>query len=207
MPDMTAKPFSSPALAALRDATREQHAELDQRSPLSDQRLDMDSYLAHAARVLGWMRPVERALWQGPVAAELPEALLSAQRNVKSQWLRRDLVEAGLSAADISAIPDCPYVPVPHSLPEALGMTYVVEGATLGGSFLLRQLADRLPQSSLAWLKGYGQDTGNRWKDFLRLLDLYVVSEADITAAAQTAQATFQSFRRWVIDEADQIQG
>ncbi|HEJ4521416.1 TPA: biliverdin-producing heme oxygenase, partial [Pseudomonas aeruginosa] len=40
-------PSPSPALAALRDATRDLHAELDRRSPLGDDDLDDRAYLDH----------------------------------------------------------------------------------------------------------------------------------------------------------------
>lgn len=55
-------PSPSPALAALRDATRDLHAELDRRSPLGDDDLDDRAYLDHAGRILGWLEPLERAL-------------------------------------------------------------------------------------------------------------------------------------------------
>ncbi|HCE8439911.1 biliverdin-producing heme oxygenase, partial [Desulfobulbus alkaliphilus] len=54
-------PSPSPALAALRDATRDLHAELDRRSPLGDDDLDDRAYLDHAGRILGWLEPLERA--------------------------------------------------------------------------------------------------------------------------------------------------
>lgn len=205
MPDMTAKHLTSPALTALRSATQAQHAELDQRSPLTSTALDDQAYLAHAARVLGWMRPLERAVWHGPLAHSLPAELSPAARSVKSRWLEQDLAEAGLSGEEIAALPDCPYIPVPQSLPEAFGMTYVIEGATLGGSYLLRELSPRMPNLSLTWLRGYGQQTGTLWKEFLRLLDRHVLSEPDIAAAATSAQQTFRSFRLWVIDEANSM--
>ncbi|MDU3290821.1 MAG: hypothetical protein E7E29_03460, partial [Pseudomonas aeruginosa] len=48
-------PSPSPALAALRDATRDLHAELDRRSPLGDDDLDDRAYLDHiAARPFVW---------------------------------------------------------------------------------------------------------------------------------------------------------
>lgn len=201
---MTAPSLTSPALTALRSATASEHAQLDRLSPLTRDDLDTQDYLTHVARVLGWMRPMEKAIWHGPLAQGLPVALKTPRRSVKSEWLAQDLTSAGFSAQAIADLPDCPYINPPRNLAECFGMTYVVEGATLGGTVLLRALADRMPAHPLVWLKGYGEDTGRLWKQFLRTLDTCVVTERDITAAAQSAQQSFQSFRRWVIDGADQ---
>lgn len=203
---MTVPSLTSRALTALRSATAFEHAQLDRLSPLTRDGLDGEGYVAHVERVLGWMRPMEKALWQGPLTATLPVALAPSRRNVKSDWLAHDLASAGFSAQAITDLPDCPYITPPRDLAECFGMTYVMEGATLGGTFLLRTLADRLPNHSLVWLNGYGDNTGRLWKQFLRALDTYVVTERDITAAAQSAQYSFQSFRRWVIDGANQMQ-
>jgi len=187
------RPGISPALAALRAATHSLHADLDSRSPLTAT-LSHADYLDHAARVLGWMRPLEQALW--PLWPDFDDARL---RRGKSQWLEADL-QAVPNAAP--ALPDCPAAPVPANLAEAFGIAYVAEGATLGGRVLYKRLKASLDPLPLRWLQGYGEHTGERWGTFQRLLAEHVTTPEDIAHAQGAAVRAFSSFRDWVLDAA-----
>lgn len=202
---MTRSTEPSPALSALRDATRAIHADLDQRSPLAGEHLEPAAYLDHARRVFGWMQPLERAVWETPVANSLPPELQADKRQCKAAWLEQDLVEAGYSPLRLAEIPRCPYIIPPSNQAQLLGMAYVAEGATLGGAFLSKRWAGRLDGLSLRWLKGYGAETGALWKSFLAVLAARVTAPADIEDAQHAARSTFLSFRRWVIDEVDDL--
>lgn len=195
----------SPALAALREATRDIHSELDKLSPLMRQPLPHSAYAEHAARVLGWMSPLENGLWQGPAASSWPSDMQVAKRNCKVQWIEADLLNAGYNVDKLKQLPQCPYVPVPRTLAQSFGVAYVSEGATLGGAFLFNRLASVLPGLPLNWLRGYGTETGPLWKSFQRLLAQHVVSQESILEAQESARQAFQSFRCWVIDEAPEL--
>jgi heme oxygenase len=185
------RPGLSPALAALRAATHALHADLDSRSPLTGE-LTQHDYLDHAARVLGWMRPLEQALW--PLWPDAEDARL---RRGKSQWLEADLQAGSRGAADL---PDCPAAPVANCLAEAFGIAYVAEGATLGGRVLYKRLRASLEPLPLHWLQGYGEHTGERWGAFQRLLAEHVTTPEDISRAQAAAVCAFTSFRDWVLD-------
>ncbi|MFV3412786.1 biliverdin-producing heme oxygenase [Pseudomonas nitroreducens] len=189
-PQTNDRPGISPALAALRAATHALHADLDSRSPLTTT-LTHAEYLDHAARVLGWMRPLERALW--PLWPDNEDARL---RRGKSHWLEADLL-AGSKA--VQALPECPAAPVPNSLAEAFGIAYVAEGATLGGRVLYKRLKVTLAPLPLRWLQGYGEHTGERWGTFQRLLAERVTTPEDIALAQNAAVRAFSSFRDWVL--------
>lgn len=135
-------PSPSPALAALRDATRDLHAELDRRSPLGDDDLDDRAYLDHAGRILGWLEPLERAL--GDNRSGWPAALRADARLVKSAWLESDLLAGGMSRAQVEALPRCADLPNATRAAEVFGVAYVMEGATLGGAYLYKRLAVKL---------------------------------------------------------------
>ncbi|TRX73222.1 biliverdin-producing heme oxygenase [Pseudomonas mangiferae] len=194
---MTAGFQISPVLFALRDATRQLHAELDATSPLIQPNLDEARYVRYVRQVLGWMRPLEAGLarLQWPVELEAP------QRFAKSRWLEADLLAAGLDREDLAAIADCPDAPQATDLASGFGIAYVVEGATLGGAILYKRLSPRLPGLPLEWLRGYGGDTGVRWQRFQQQLARHVLSEADIRLAQRSAQEAFRSFRHWVTPE------
>lgn len=187
------RPGISPALAALRAATHELHADLDNRSPLTAALTQAD-YLDHAARVLGWMRPLEQALW--PLWPDAEDARL---RRGKSQWLEADLQAGSQLTANW---PDCPAAPVANNLAEAFGIAYVAEGATLGGRVLYKRLKAPLEPLPLRWLQGYGEHTGERWGAFQRLLAEHVTTPEEIAHAQAAAVRAFASFRDWVLDTA-----
>lgn len=202
---MTRSTEPSPALSALRDATRALHTDLDQLSPLARDTLDKTDYLDHAARVLGWMRPLEQALWFNPLSVQLTSELSVQKRWSKSAWLEQDLLDGGYTPRSVADLPRCPYITEPANEAQLLGMAYVAEGATLGGAFLSKRWAGRFDGLSLRWLKGYGAETGALWKSFLEVLATRVVTPDDIADAQHAAQSTFLSFRRWVIDEAAEL--
>lgn len=136
------------------------------------------------------MRPVERHLYS--TALPWPAELEVDARGQKSQWLAQDLTDA------TSTVPECPYAPAPCSLAEAYGLAYVCEGATLGGAYLYKRLQPQLAPLQLRWLKGYGPDTGVRWKAFTASLAREVTTPAQIQAAAQKAREGFMTFERWM---------
>ncbi|MBO9585004.1 MAG: biliverdin-producing heme oxygenase [Flavobacterium sp.] len=62
------------------------------------------------------------------------------------------------------------------SVPFALGILYVVEGSTLGGRFILKNVS-KFPELSgvqgVSYFNGYGEKTGSFWKSFLNFLSEY----------------------------------
>ncbi len=63
-----------------------------------------------------------------------------------------------------------------YSLPFALGVMYVVEGSTLGGRFILRNIESSLQldeNNGIRYFAGYGHKTGSSWKHFLQILTQY----------------------------------
>jgi heme oxygenase len=136
------------------------------------------------------MRPVERHLYSA--ALPWPAELEVDARGRKSQWLAQDLGDA------TPATPQCPYAPAPGNLAEAYGLAYVCEGATLGGAYLYKRLLPQLAPLQLHWLKGYGPDTGARWKAFTASLAQEVTTLEQIQAAAEKAREGFMTFGRWM---------
>lgn len=62
--------------------------------------------------------------------------------------------------------------PVLASEGEALGAFYVLEGATLGGRIIQRELTARgASLDGLEFLNPYGDRTGERWRSFIEVLE------------------------------------
>ncbi|WP_313519616.1 biliverdin-producing heme oxygenase [Pseudomonas sp.] len=188
------QPTPSP-LAALRLATQAQHAALDQALPLQHADFGRTEYLNYIARVSGWLKPLEATLWSSP----WPALADAPQRAGKFAWIEADLLEGGWSRAQVDGVPLCPYVPQASDPARRFGIAYVLEGSTLGSSFLRRRLQPRLAPLSLHWLAGYGDATGALWKAFIRRLDEELADETQVAAACDSARQAFESFNRWVV--------
>lgn len=95
-----------------------------------------------------------------------------------------------------SQLPPCPAMPPLATLPQLLGAMYVIEGSTLGGQVLARQLA-KAGLDLGRYFTGYGTLTGPRWKAFCQLLGAAATpaTEADIV---ESASLTFQHLTTWL---------
>lgn len=63
---------------------------------------------------------------------------------------------------------------------EAWGLLYVMEGATIGGTMMAKQLSANAAfiQAPFAYFRIYGDHTGSRWKNFKEILDREMTTEA-----------------------------
>jgi heme oxygenase len=97
-----------------------------------------------------------------------------------------------------------PPFPTPGCAAEALGMFYVIEGATLGGRIILRMLADKgIRDPSLGFLDPYGAETGARWRAFLSVMAREIPDDENrIAAACRGACAGFHHAERLLCEGA-----
>lgn len=118
-------------------------------------------------------------------------------------WDRRR--RASLFAADLcglgadpggSAVPDLPAV---AGTDDAIGRLYVLEGSTLGGTFIDRHLTG-LPALAGARVRGfspYGRETGAMWHAYRRAARDRVAAGGDAGRMVAAARATFAALAGW----------
>ncbi|WP_053148681.1 biliverdin-producing heme oxygenase [Pseudomonas sp. P97.38] len=184
-------------IQALRTETATLHIALEKRLPFFSERLDLALYRRLMAAYYGFYQPLEQRLH---VLALIPTGLDQSLR-VKLPVLRADLTALGLDDAAIDALPTCQALPRIDSRAAALGVSYVLEGATLGGQILRRRVAEQLgldASSGAAFLDVYGEFTGRRWKDFLQYLDDRNLGQAQTLEVTNAAKATFTYFEHWL---------
>lgn len=185
-------------LAALREATREQHARLDAALPLARDGATLQDYLRHARTLAAWLQalgPVIAPIDAGPHPWRLDDP-------GRLQALRLDLEDAAAMAWPAAGVETKEAAArVLERFPAraeavAWGMAYVVEGSQLGGQWLHRRLSATLAPHPLRYLQGSGAGTAARWAHFLgRLADALRTPE-DIAAACAGAQAAFGALQR-----------
>lgn len=192
-------PLDSPPhmLDALRSATRDLHARIEKRLPFFSAQLDAALYTRLLQAYYGFYQPLEDAL---AASAQVPVELAPHER-VKIPTLVRDLYVLGVTDTDIARLPQCHDLPVIDSPGACLGVMYVLEGATLGGQLLRREVHARLgldEHSGAAFLDVYGAATGPRWKAFLNYLSGASRDPRFVQAAADAAHSTFARFEQWL---------
>jgi heme oxygenase len=112
---------------------------------------------------------------------------------------------ADLYAGDLRALGSlpgeaAPLLPAVRDTDDALGRMYVLEGSTLGGTFIDRHLAG-LPDLSGVRLRAfspYGDRTGAMWAAYRRATREHVASGGDPDRLVDAACDTFAALGEWV---------
>jgi heme oxygenase len=109
-----------------------------------------------------------------------PAGLREDLRFRKEEWLAADLGPSDAVSRIVSV-----------SRPEAWGMLYVMEGSTLGATFIRRM--DSSFETS-RYLAGYGVDTGRMWTEFRTTLNAALRLPEDVSFAAAAACREFEAY-------------
>lgn len=180
----------------LRAATAQAHAALEVAMALEIRCRRRDDYRALLARLWGLYAPLELAL----ARLSWDEAETLVRRRAKAPWLMSDLISLGLSTADIETLPLASALPPIESAADALGILYVLEGATLGGQLILARVERDLgvtAQSGARFFASYGPEVGGHWRAFVETLERHAPAGWEIERAAM---ATFRTFLDWMGD-------
>ena len=101
------------------------------------------------------------------------------------------------SGPDTATLPELPAV---EDTDQALGRLYVLEGSTLGGTFISRHLATLPtvgPDVRLGAFSPYGAETGAMWHAFRRVTRDRVAAGGDPVRLVGAARATFAVLAEW----------
>lgn len=141
------------------------------------------------------------AAWEKAAGAAAPDRDFF-ERRCKTRLLARDLAALGLDEDEIIRLPQCdPLMPLPSSA-AVLGSMYVVEGSTLGGAIIAREVERRLgldAGTGCAYFRSYGRDIAAMWKQFGSVLLEASSPDTDDVIVA-TAQETFGVMHDWLCE-------
>ena len=179
---------------ALRQQTRDLHERAETAAGLAG---PLDSPRALARLLRRWLsvtRPAEAALapWRSALRDELG---LDLAPRLRTSLLLDDLRALGEPAT----VDDAPVPPL-DSLPRAIGALYVLEGSTLGGQLVARDLRERLDialGNGGSFFAARGERTGPMWRDFKAAVEQFAARSPDATPdAVAAARETFAAFER-----------
>jgi heme oxygenase len=177
----------------LRQATRPEHEAVEGLMPLMGPAVTREAYIGTLEAMLG---PVEAwEAWAAQHASAELQPLLGPRH--RAQLLRRDLECLGAAAASHTSA-DASSVAMEGWGTDScwfLGALYVMEGSTLGGQHIARHVEPLLnlsPDCGTAFFRGYGDLTGQRWREVLAALQACPDENAD--AVITGARAMFSVF-------------
>jgi heme oxygenase len=183
-------------LARLNTETRAAHDRIEAAMDLERRISSLDAYRDLLIRFHGFHKA-----WEDTASSRAPDRTFFERRR-KTQLLVKDLKALGLKSEDIIRLPQCrPLMPL--SAPEAvLGSMYVVEGSTLGGAVIAREVEHRLgltAETGCAYFRSYGRDIAAMWKSFGAVLLEASSPEAD-DVIVESAQKTFDVMHDWLCE-------
>ena len=113
----------------LHQATRLAHRRLERQVDMYRPNFDVHNYRRLLQGLWGFYQPMERKL---AVLADhnLPSSY--SQQRRKAPRLEQDLLTLRMTEDDIAALPLCGRLPAIPTLPQVLGVLYVIDGAALG---------------------------------------------------------------------------
>ena len=181
-------------LQLLRSGTATEHEDLERTLDLMDPDLQKSRLVGVLDRMHGFWAAAEADLdaWADRHPADAAAV----------DWPRRRraaLFADDLRALDADDTPGRPQLPPVRGTDEALGRMYVLEGSTLGGTFIDRHLAG-LPQLADVRLRAfspYGPDTGAMWHAFRRVTRHRIADGGDAHAVVAAARTTFAVLADW----------
>lgn len=178
------------ALEIIRGATRQAHQDLEDTLSVTRPDAGRDEYLVYIEALWGWLSSFEDELW----TPHWPDGIDVEVRGAKCAWLAQDLKDAGI---DWRTVPVCDFTPDLSTLPQRIGLAYVIEGAQLGTRILSKSLLPRLEGWSPRWLQGYGCSMPTKWREFLTFAEIHLPSQEDGELAARAAQDGFKALSAW----------
>jgi heme oxygenase len=157
----------------------------------------LDDYRGCLSRFFGLYDPLDRSLARFSEWADYGVVLPSPGQ---SSCLAADLAAIGVAPAGVTRTPPA-LLPSLPTFAHALGALYVLEGSTLGGLVILRDVEARLGceiAGATAFFGGRGTNVGPTWLRFKTALDAFgrkrPRQEAD---AISGAEAVFRAIMAW----------
>lgn len=185
----------------LRQSTHEEHAQLNRQpllSGITQAGYPIENYRLLLAAYMPFYRSLEHA-----IGGFFQSSAASFAYTPKLPWLIADLQHLGGGPDEALSGPLTPRAVFEiNTLGQLLGVLYAVEGATLGGELIARQVAAHLglkANTGARFFNGYGPQTAHRWEQFLVYLEMHG-SDAVVREQAVIAAKTIFSRVREALD-------
>lgn len=177
----------------LKTETENDHRAVEGTFALMDEDLNVTQYIGCLLQMYGMV-----SAWE-------ERSLEVAPRWLRTQLVarkRKKMLELDLAWFGVKYRGDLrPGLSQIRDLPSLLGAMYVMEGSTLGGQLIARQLQKTLHLSEGkgdAYFRGHGDQTGPMWKEFCHVLETKVAEE-ETESVVLSAKAMFATYGSWML--------
>ncbi len=185
----------------LRLVTRPAHERLEGHVNLEGLMTSLEAYRGVLEQLLRIYRPIEASLEK----LDLAQLGIGYEERRKAGWLEADLKDLGHTADSLGSLPSVAGLPLPQDPVEALGVLYVLEGSSLGGQLIVRNLAPKLnigPRWAGRFYNGYGKNTGAMWQAFVAVLNAAGAEPDTARRIEDAALVTFAAFEKHLAQSA-----
>jgi heme oxygenase len=198
---MSQKPEINDPIKRLKEATSDQHEDLEQQ--LGAQYFGSDSitrkrYEEILASMYGLYEPLEQRL-----EPAIREHLTTFSYQSRSDRIASDLRVLGWTDQERANLPRISSTSL-LSLRDpfqTLGCLYVVEGSELGSSVIRRRFEEMLDDETLranSFYRDNPEETRSQWNNFRALFNQRVRDDHELTRTISSARDTFDLYRRWL---------
>lgn len=170
----------------LKEQTSDLHDLVEQKlmsDKIMDKSFSVDDYKMVITKNYQFLKHFESIVFKS--LSQETAGKLGLQNRAKLKFLESDMQSLGLETKYSAESPTI------KSEAEALGILYVMEGATLGGNIIARNLAKNpnFQDIKLNYFGAYGDQTGVLWKQFREVLENHQAEEssADYLQGAKRA--------------------
>lgn len=160
--------------------------------------LDLHAYTHYLELFYGFIAPLEE---RAEASGALDASGYDLAERCKTPMLEQDLRHLGLRSEQIRDLPRCSDLPDVSTPGKLLGCFYVIEGSTMGGQMITRQLSKTLavsPEAGLRYFNAYGDQTRERWSAFRERLAEAGADESQSDEMTEAAISTFRLLQRWI---------
>lgn len=181
-------------LKKVRSTTRPWHDRMEEvalSSKIGDGTLSLHEYKSIILGHYVFHQSAEEMLLQSGTLHNVES--LSVDERMKSQSLANDIDQLGIRPYTFAYRPRISV----DTVPQALGVMYVMEGATLGGTVIGKALQDNpdiANSGAMDYYGCYGSLTGSRWKQFKEIVVREICTENDQSIFIEAAESTFKEY-------------
>lgn len=180
-------------MGKLKAATGKHHDEMEKIVNVMEHTFAMEDYKELLKKFYRFYSSIEPLI----AASGLKGAGFEKGTRAKAHLLEADLASLGLDREIDALRGSWRGTPVIDSPEKALGCAYVMEGATLGGQVIMRELKQRLDidrENGGRFFNSYGVQVGPMWKEFCAFATEFAANGENDDEIVAAAQATFDSF-------------
>jgi heme oxygenase (biliverdin-IX-beta and delta-forming) len=193
-------------MAKLKSHTVHRHDRVEALMPFFKSTFSLEEYACTLGMFLGFFEPLEQ--WLAAITRWQSVDVDLASR-CRTYRLRIDLRALGFFDDDIGRIPRAKSLPTLPNVYHGLGCLYVLEGSTLGGQVIERELTRRFgidATCGTSFFHSYAVDVGKTWEEFCTSVSTHVNDPMKAKAALISAEETFTSLESWIREVHDGAQ-